>query len=466
MGNNWPSKTLREVGVTLIDCVHKTPPATDIGFPYIAIPQMKEGRIDFDANPRIISGEDLETWTVKANPKEFDVLLSRRCNPGETAYVPPNKKFALGQNLVLLRSTGNEIYPPFLRWLVRSNEWWFEVERFRNPGAVFDSLKCADIPEFKVPIPPIEHQQKIAGVLGALDSKIELNRKINQTLESMAQALFKSWFVDFDPVIDNALAAGNEIPEPFTRRAAARKSMNEKANTGQSSHPILPEDVRQLFPSSFQFTEELGWIPEGWEVDSFEALARLDTTSVKPHQHPEQLWEHYSIPAFDVDESASKDLGVEIKSNKYRVSKNALLCSKLNPATPRVWWVDADNEEMAICSTEFMQFIPHNFNLRAFIFGLIKSSPFQEGILQRVTGSTGSRQRAQPPEVARMKVVVPDERLMKEYSAFASPLLSKKAKNISINNTLGTLRNTLLPKLLSGELRIPDAEKLAAEAVV
>ena len=137
---------------------------------------------------------------MKAQPRVGDVVLSRRCNPGETAHVPDGIEFALGQNLVLLRAKGDRVHPPFLRWLVCGPEWWRQISKFLNVGAVFDSLRCADVPKFELSIPPLPEQRAIAHILGTLDDKIELNRRMTETLEAMARALFKSWFVDFDPV--------------------------------------------------------------------------------------------------------------------------------------------------------------------------------------------------------------------------------------------------------------------------
>ncbi len=196
MGSEWPRTTLRDAGVRLIDCVHKTPKAQEGGYPYIGIPQLKDGHIAFDADPRLISEDDLQLWSVKAKPQTDDVILSRRCNPGETAHVSNDRPFALGQNLVLLRSSGKELYPPYLRWVTRSPCWWWEVGKYLNVGAVFDSLRCSNIPSFEIPLPPLPEQKAIAHILGSLDDKIELNRRMNETLEGMAQALFKSWFTD------------------------------------------------------------------------------------------------------------------------------------------------------------------------------------------------------------------------------------------------------------------------------
>jgi type I restriction enzyme S subunit len=171
-GQGWPLRTLREANVVLIDCDHRTPPAQEEGYPYVTIPQLKNGRIEL-SNSRRISPEHYMEWTRKAKPSAYDVVLSRRCNPGETAFVQPGMEFALGQNLVLLRADGTEVYPPFLRWLVRGPEWWDQIKTFLNVGAVFDSLKCADIPKFALCIPPLDDQRRIADFLGVLDARIE-----------------------------------------------------------------------------------------------------------------------------------------------------------------------------------------------------------------------------------------------------------------------------------------------------
>ncbi len=123
MAGDWPILSLREAVVSLIDCEHRTPPASESGYPYIAIPQIKQGRLDLAAVRRITKDHYLD-WTRKAKPQPHDVILSRRCNPGETAFVPPALECALGQNLVLLRADGTKVFPPFLRWLVRGPEWW------------------------------------------------------------------------------------------------------------------------------------------------------------------------------------------------------------------------------------------------------------------------------------------------------------------------------------------------------
>ena len=230
--------------------------------------------------------------------------LSVGCNPGDTGFVSARSfEFALGQNLVLLRADGEKILKPFLRWLVRSPAWWNQIDKYLNVGAVFDSLKCVDIPEFVLPIPPLHDQRVIAHILSTLDDKIELNRRMNATLESMARALFRSWFVDFDPV----------------------RAKMEGRGTG------LPKEVADLFPDRL-VGSELGEMPEGWSVGSLGDIAEpsgtgVDPTSVErdtPYIGLEHMPRH-SVALTDWGSAGS------VSSNKSGFSKGDVLFGKLRP---------------------------------------------------------------------------------------------------------------------------------------
>ena len=311
-----------------------------------------------------------------------------------------------------------------------------EVKSYLS-GSTRPKLTQGDMKRIPISCPSVDEQQAIAGILGALDDKIELNRRMNETLEATARAIFRSWFVDFDPV--RAKAAGRQPP-------------------GLAPH------ITDLFPDAFE-TSELEEIPKGLEVTGLHAVATLKKESVKPMQAPAKLWEHYSIPAFDAGRAPIVETGANIKSSKYRAPIASVLVSKLNPRFPRVWLPDVQDEEAAICSTEFMPFVPLHYAWRPFLYELMKSDVVQRGIQERVTGSTGSRQRAKPEDVAVMRVVVPSPELIETFGRIVGPLHEKTLNCTSESRTLAALRDTLLPRLISGELRVPDAEKLVKEAV-
>ena len=301
-------------------------------------------------------------------------------------------------------------------------------------GAAQQNISGALIKEIAVPRPDIIDQRKIGKVLRTLDDKIELNQKMNQTLEEIAKAIFKSWFVDFDPV-----------------RAKA-----EGRPTG------LPPEISDLFPDEL-VDSEIGEIPKGWEIGSISDFAFLNKKTVNPSQSPE-MYEHFSIPAFDSGQSPVLDLGTDIKSNKTLVVESSLLVSKLNPNTPRVWLPNSKDLYEQICSTEFMVYTATDRSNITFLWGLFTSSVVAERMKAMVTGTSKSHQRVKPNDVSNITTVMPDARLIKIYGDTVLPMLNRTLVGKSESIVVAELRNTLLPKLISGELRIPDAEKFLEEA--
>jgi type I restriction enzyme S subunit len=350
--------------------------------------------------------------------------------------VPEGLKCAIGQNLVVLRADGSKVLPQYLRWLVRGTEWWDEVAKYINVGAVFDSLRCRDIPNFELPIPPIEEQRQIAATLAEIDDRITLLRETNATLEAIAQALFKSWFVDFDPV--RAKMEGR-VPEGMNAATAA------------------------LFPDAL-VESELGLVPDGWRVGVIGDFAQLKKGTVNPGSQPETTFEHFSLPSFDAGKRPIFELGDSIKSNKTPVTPDAVLLSKLNPHIPRIW-LPVECGSNAVCSTEFLVFVPAGIGSREFIYCAFSSPDFISRLQQLVTGTSNSHQRIKPDQVALMAAIVPSAEVARNFEAAAKLIFQKVFANREQAQTLATLRDTLLPRLISGQLRLPEAQAAAEEAL-
>jgi type I restriction enzyme S subunit len=437
MGGEWPTFSLRDAGVSLIDCDHRTPAASEEGYPYVAIPQLHNGRIDL-TDVRRITREHFVEWTRKAVPSANDVVLSRRCNPGETAFVQPNLEFAVGQNLVLLRSDGTKVYPPFLRWLVRGPEWWEQIGKFLNVGAVFDSLKCADVPKFELRIPPLDVQRAIAHILGTLDDKIELNQRMNKTLEGITRAIFKSWFVDFDPV--RAKADGQDI--------------------------WLPKHIADLFPDSFE-DSDLGEIPKGWEVKAIGDLAEVvggSTPSTKEPAYWDNGTHHWATPK---DLSALKmpvllntercitDTGLAQISSGLLPMGTVLLSSRAP-----IGYLAVAEVPVAI-NQGFIAMKPKKDVSNLFL--LLWTSSANDDILSRANGSTFleiSKANFRP-----ILLIAPPAKIMQTFDQQVRPLYKRIVKSERESHTLAGMRDTLLPKLISGELRLKDAEKFLEEGL-
>ncbi len=294
-------------------------------------------------------------------------------------------------------------------------------------GAVMPKLTQGNLNKIQIACPPREIQNQIVTTLGALDERIALLRETNATLEAIAQALFKSWFVDFDPV--RAKQEGR-VPEGMDEATAA------------------------LFPDSFE-ESELGLVPKGWRAGTLGDLARLHKGTVNPLTQPDVVFEHYSLPAFDTGQMPVFEAGGEIKSNKTMVPADAVLLSKLNPHIPRVW-LPSDPGRVAVCSTEFLVFASTNGASSEFVFCQFSTAQFQQSLCQLVTGTSNSHQRVKPDGVLAMPTVIPEPGVLAAFGEVVKPIFCRIGHNRQKAQTLATLRDTLLPRLISGQLRLPE----------
>jgi len=381
------------------------------GIPFLRSQNVEPLRLN-DTDLKFISPE-FHRRLRKSALSPGDVVIVRTGKPGACAVIPPSLPDANCSDLVIVRC-GNGLDPRFLAYYV--NTVASSHVNAHLVGAVQQHFNVGSARKLEMLLPPLPEQRRIASILGALDDKIELNRRMNRTLEEIAQAIFKSWFIDFG---------------------------------GQ-------DDLVE---------SELGLIPRGWEVGPLSRIARLATNTVNPGGQPDRLWEHYSIPAYDQVGRPTLDLGASIKSNKYEVGKTAVLVSKLNPAIQRVWLPDVHDGDAAICSTEFMPFTPLEPRWRPFVYELLNSDAIQANICGRVTGTTGSRQRVRPGDIANMMIALPPRDLIEGISGVIEPLHNRRLLNLRESATLAVLRDTLLPKLISGEIRVPEAEEILEEAL-
>ena len=270
-----------------------------------------------------------------------------------------------------------------------------------NEGTTIPSLRTETLNRIELQIPSIDNQKRILRYLATIDNKITLNTAINENLESQAQAIFKSWFVDF---------------EPFG-----------------------------------------GVMPGKWCETVLRNIATISTKSINPLKHPELYLEHYSIPAYDEQHYPVFEYANEIKSNKYVLTKNSVMISKLNPATKRIWrpLCLSDNP---VCSTEFIVYEAINPKYKDYIYSLIDSQSFSDYLCAHTTGSTNSRQRATPKTTLDFPCVLPTDDTMSQFCGVVTPIYNQIGANLIENQRLAFLRDTLLPKLMNGEIDVSEVK--------
>jgi type I restriction enzyme S subunit len=383
-----------------------------------------------------------------------DVLLNitgdsvARCCQVDPSILPAR----VNQHVAIIRPIQGGVDPRFLRYFLISPEMQNHMLGWAAAGATRNALTKRMIESFDIPVPDISEQRAIAHILGSLDDKIELNRRMNKTLEAMAQALFKSWFVDFDPAIDNALAAGNPIPEELQARAAQRESL------GDARKP-LPDDIRNLFPSEFEFTEELGWIPKGWEVRSLDQVADY-MNGLACQKYPAQD-DEYGLPVIKIRElrsgiSEQTDRATAIVPERYLVEDGDILFSWSGSLLVKPW-----TEGSGVLNQHLFKVTSDAFP-RWFFY--LWTSHHLQGFVEIAADKATTMGHIKRDHLSAAKVVIPSGDILGTADRLLGPSLQKAIEVMLQAKETAKLRDILLPRLLSGEIRIPEAEKLLEDA--
>ena len=364
-----------------------------------------------------------------------DVVITKDSEKHDDIGVPalvrediPN--LVCGYHLAILRPRESVTDGAYLFYALSTDQVQEQFHSYAN-GITRFGLRKSDIGLVEIPLPPLPEQRAIAHILGTLDDKIELNRRMNETLEAMARALFKSWFVDFDPV---------------------RAKIEGRWRRGESL-PGLPSKHYDLFPDRL-VDSELGEIPEGWGVRQFSDIATQLRDNENPAASPDTEFSHFSIPAYDLGQTPKLELGANIKSTKSRVPQDTVLLSKLNPEIKRVWLVDVAPDERAICSTEFLVLKARPPFQSCYVYCLALSPFFRQQIESIVTGTSKSHQRAPANAILSLEAAVPPAQVIEAFQTSASGLLQRSMTLRREALGLAAQRDALVPGLVSGELQI------------
>jgi type I restriction enzyme S subunit len=225
----------------------------------------------------------------------------------------------------------------------------------------------------------------------------------------------------------------------------------------------LPKEIAELFPDSFE-ESELGEIPRGWGVGTFNDVVDMLREQVNPQAFPTTPFQHYSLPAHDDGKVPAVELGADIKSNKFVVTQDVVLMSKLNPTIERVWLVDLEGTERAIASTEFLVLRPRAPYGVAYTYCLARDASFRRQVQELVTGTSNSHQRAQAGLVLGLRQILPSQAAVLAFESMTAPLLERVKRLRRESRTVTALRDTLMPPLISGQLRTADQQLLTGGA--
>lgn len=432
MATNLSTLPLEKCLDALIDYRGKTPKKVSSGIPLITAKVVKSGRIE--RPDEFIAEEDYEAWMTRGHPEIGDVVLTTEAPLGEVAQI----KFlpvALAQRIVTLRGKKGVLDSGYLLYLLQSAHMQEKLVG-RSSGTTVLGIKQSELRKVEVSLPPIEEQRAIARILGTLDDKIDLNRKQNETMDAMARALFKAWFVDFEPV---------------------RAKVDGRWQRGQSLLG-LPAHLYDLFPDRL-VDSELGDIPEGWDEGSFGRIVSQRSVRVGSREVTvlsavasgklARSDEHFTKRVYSQD--TGKYLLVEQWDFAY------------NPSRINIGSIGMLEEDIVGGVSPVYVVARPKRSYQWFLEFSIRRPHTKTWINILASGSV--RQSLSYADFASIPCIIPPETITQEFNRRWSALREGIRSREAESRSLAQLRDTLLPKLISGELRIPDAERIVGVAV-
>ena len=334
----------------------------------------------------------------KANAHRGDIVITHRGTLGQIVFIPQDSKYdryVISQSQFRVRCN-DKVLPEYLVYYFHTPIGQHKLlSNASQVGVPALARPSSTFQQIEVVLPELSIQKCVVEIISTIQKKIANNQELNDNLEQQAQAIFHERF-EKDPSED---------------------------------------------------------LPSGWRVAPLGEVATISNKSFNPLKEAERMLEHYSIPAFDEARFPVFEPSTSIKSNKFVIDTSCFMISKLNPTTKRVWKPYCLTEN-AVCSTEFIVYKAKNELITDFLYSVIDSNSFSDFMCSHVTGSTGSRQRTTPSDTLSYELVLPTEDELTEFQSLVSPMYAQMRINAIENDKLKRLRDSLLPKLMSGEIDV------------
>lgn len=305
----------------------------------------------------------------------------------------------VNQHVAIVRANSEKVLGSYILYYFQMSK--NHLLQLASGGATRNALTKSMIEDIEIDVPHIDEQKKIVSLLDDIQKKIRNNMTINDNLTQQARSLYQAWFVDYEPFGGSA--------------------------------------------------------PSNWSNVSLGQVAIMKTDSWSPVKNPDDVVEHYSIPAYDEKHYPVFESATDIKSNKYILTPDSVMISKLNPDTKRIWRPMCLSAN-PVCSTEFIVYEARKNEQKDFIYSILDSVPFFNYLCAHTTGSTNSRQRATPKATLDFSFQLPPDDVIKDFCQLVTPMYDLIASNIVENQSLAQTRDSLLPRLMSGDLDVSNLD--------
>ena len=345
-----------------------------------------------------------------------DIVLTTRGTVGNVALYSQEVPFSnirINSGMVIIRVNKNFWHPYFIYLFFQSHFFKKQISSLISVSAQ-PQLPISILETVSIPQLTLDEQKEIIFNIKSIDQKIQINNQINQELEAMAKTLYDYWFVQFDFPDQNG--------KPY------------KSSGGKMVyHPELKREI-----------------PEGWGVEKLDSLLKIGKETTNPMKSPNEEFKYYSIPEFDTTGTYSLQLGESIKSNKFKVEKNDLLVSKLNPWFNRVIY---NLEENAISSTEFIVWKTFNRFEKNFLYQVATGKEFIEYCTRFATGTSNSHKRVSPDIMIGFQIPF-EKAYIQKFGKIIDSIRTQVLQNNEQNQELTQLRDWLLPMLMNGQVKV------------
>lgn len=409
--SEWKTYRLEDAIEKIIDYRGKTPSKTLSGIPLVTAKVIKNGRIE--KPNEFIAEEDYESWMRRGIPKYGDVVLTTEAPLGEVAQILTNEKIALAQRVITLRGKTGLIDNSFLKYFLVSPVGQNNLKA-KETGSTVIGIKQSELRKVEIQAPDLSTQTAIAQILASLDDKIELNLQMNQTLEAMAQAIFKEWFVDFkfygfDGVLENALPKGWQLK----KLSDVIEIKHGYAFKGEFFSDFEEENIL-LTPGNFK-------IGGGFN-------------SVKFKYYNGEIPKDYILKRNDL----------VVTMTDLSKAGDTLGYSALVPTIEGKTLL----HNQRIGKIIFKSKLP----LKFYLYWLMRQDSYRHFVLGSATGSTVKH--TSPTRICEYEFILPDEKTLLNFETAIKGLTDKQQENEFQINNLTQTRDTLLPRLMSGKIKV------------
>jgi type I restriction enzyme S subunit len=441
----WKNCFLSDVISHTVDNRGRSAPTAEQGIPLIATNCIRDDRLyPVYENVRYVTQETYDTW-FRGHPQPGDIIITNKgSHRGRVCMVPDPADFCIAQDMIAMRANTDAILPKYLLAILRSPFFKQEVDAF-SVSTTIPHLRKTDFSRLVIPVPSSKEQECIGEMYFSLSKKVELNHQMNHTLEAIAHAIFKSWFVDFDPVW-----AKMDGEPPYGMDA----------------------ETASLFPNVF-VESELGLVPEGWRIatvgDEAEIVKGQSYRSVELQPSTTAL---VTLKSFHRGGGYRPD-GLKPYIGTYKPEQ------VVKPGEIVVAYTDITQQAEVIGKPAIVRSDPQYETLVAsldlgivrpksqdmsipYLYELFLTNDFQAHIYGYAGGTTVLHLNKQG--IPTYEFVCPPADILRVFHQIAQPLFDRIASNEAESTTLTELRDTLLPKLISGQLRVPEIDTVQRDS--